>query len=122
MSPHIQNRTTLALVAALTAAALSGAALAAPDQVQIEMVRRATEAKQALARAQAARGTERDRMIDEHMAFTRTLLDQMRRAQPAAGLSAAQQREWVDEHLRLMQELLQQMDEMHQLMRSPAAR
>lgn len=122
MSPYNQKRTTLALVAALTAATLSGAALAAPDQIQIEMVRRATEAKQALARAQAARGTERDRMIDEHMAFTRTLLDQMRRAQPAAGLSAAQQREWIDEHLRLMQELLQQMDEMHQLMRPPAPR
>ena len=78
MNPHTQKRTTLAMVAALTAATLSGAALAAPDQIQIEMIRRAMEAKQALARAQTARGAERDRMIDEHMAFTRTLLDPRR--------------------------------------------
>lgn len=116
------KRATLAGLAVLSAIALPGVALAAADQIQIEMIRRAQQAKQALARTRAAAGAERDRLIEEHMALTRTLLEQMRAAQPGAELSPAQQRAWIDEHLRLMQEVLHQMDEMHRLLLASAPR
>ena len=41
---------------------------------------------------------------------------QMQKAKPSDGMSPAQMREWIDEHLKLMGDMMGQMMEQHHLM------
>ena len=108
----------------LMVAALAGFALlapctgaAAPDEAQKQLIQRAQDAKKKLAAAQAASGAERQKLMQEHMKMMRDMAAQMRKAKPAAGMSAEQARGWIDEHLKLMDQMMgQMMDEHHMMM------
>jgi len=90
---------------------------AAPDEAQKQLIQRAQDAKKKLSAAQAAAGAERQRMMQEHMTMMRDMTAQMQKAKPAGGMSPQQMREWIDEHLKLMQEMMgQMMDEHHMMM------
>lgn len=107
------------MVAALAACALLGpvTGAAAPDETQKQLIQRAQEAKKKLAAAQAASGAERQKLMQEHMKMMRDMAAQMRKAKPAAGMSPEQAREWIDEHLKLMDQMMgQMMDEHHMMM------
>jgi hypothetical protein len=44
------------------------------------------------------------------------MMAQMQRAEPRAGMTPQQMREWMDEHMNLMQEMMSQMMGEHQMM------
>ena len=107
------------LIAVVTGLAIAMPLLgtAAPDEAQKQVIQRAQEAKKKLAVAQAASGSERQRMLQEHMTMMQNILTQMQKAKPGGGMSPQQMREWIDEHMKLMQELMgQMMDEHHMMM------
>ena len=85
------------------------AGVAAPDEAQKQLIQRAQEAKKKLAAAQAAQGAERRKMMQGMMA-------QLQKAKPAAGMKPEQMREWIDEHMKLMQEMMSQMMGEHHMM------
>ena len=103
----------------LLAAFISGVVLAlplagvgAPDETQKALIQKAQEAKKKLAAAQAAQGAERQKMMQDMMA-------QMQKAKPRGGMTPGEMREWIDEHMKLMQEMMSQMmGEHHMMMQS----
>jgi ribosome-binding protein aMBF1 (putative translation factor) len=107
------------LTAALAALvlALPFSAGAAPDETQKQLIQRTQDAKKKLAAAQAALGGERQKMMQEHMKMMQDVTAQMEKARPRSGMKPEQMREWIDEHLKLMQEMMgQMMDEHHMMM------
>ena len=110
------NKLIVATLAAL-ALAMPLAGIAAPDETQKQLIQRAQDAKKQLAAAQAARGAERQKMMQEHMKMMQQMMVQMEKAKPRAGMKPEQMREWMDEHMKLMQEMMgQMMDEHHMMM------
>ena len=89
---------------------------AGPDESQRMMTQRIMEAKKQLAAAEAAKGAERQKMMQDHMKMMQIVLAQMEKAKPAAALTPEQMREWIDEHLKLMNDLMGQMMSEHHLM------
>jgi hypothetical protein len=109
------KRLLLAAIAGMTLALpLSG--ISAPDESQKQLIQRAQEAKKKLAAAQAAQGTERQKMMQEHMTMMKDMMAQMQKAKPSAGMNPEQTREWMDEHMKLMQEMMSQMMGEHHMM------
>lgn len=106
---------TAGLAALVLAIPLS--ASAAPDEAQKQLIQRSQEAKKKLAAAQAAQGTERQKMLQDHMKMMQDVMAQMEKAKPRGGMKPEQMREWMDEHMKLMQEMMgQMMDEHHMMM------
>ena len=105
-------------IAALAAIALALPVVgtAAPDEAQKQMIERAQEAKKKLAAAQAAKGAERQKMMQEHMKMMQDMMAQMQKAKPRGGMTADQMREWIDEHMKLMNEMMSQMMDEHHMM------
>jgi uncharacterized protein YicC (UPF0701 family) len=104
-------------------AALAGAILAlplvsvgAPDEAQKQLIQKAQEAKKKLEAAQAAKGAERQKMMQEHMKMMQDMMAQMQKAKPRAGMTPDQMREWIDEHMKLMNEMMSQMMGEHHMM------
>lgn len=104
-------------------AALAGAVLAlplvsvsAPDEAQKQLIQKAQEAKKKLEAAQAAKGAERQKMMQEHMKMMQEMMAQMQKAKPRAGMTPDQMREWIDEHMKLMNEMMSQMMSEHHMM------
>ena len=106
------------LAAAFFAFALCGtSALAGPDETHKQLIQRTQEANKKLVAAQAASGAERQKLMQEHMKMMRDMTAQMQKAKPRAGMTPEQMREWMDEHLKLMDQLMgQMMDEHHMMM------
>lgn len=97
--------------------ALPPLAFGGPDETQRRLIERAQEAKRKIAAAQAAEGAARQQMMREHMQTMQEIVAQMQKAKPAQGLTPQQMREWIDEHLALMQQVMgQMMDEHHMMM------
>ena len=92
------------------------AGVAGPDEAQRAIIQKAHEAKKALAAAEAASGTERQKMMQDHMKMMQDVMAQMQKAKPAGGMTPQQMREWIDEHLKLMDEMMGQMMEEHHMM------
>ena len=100
-------------------AAIPFASDAGQDETQRMLAQRMTEAKQKLAAAESSKGTERNKMMQEHMTLMQSAMSQMQKAKPAAGMTPEQMREWIDEHLKLMNEMMgQMMSEHHMMMQS----
>lgn len=114
------KRSFLAAVAAL---ALAGplVVLAAPDEAQKQLLQRSQEARRKLDAAQAAKGAERDKLMQEHMALMSQMMQQMHSARPGPNATPAQMREWIDEHLKVMDEMMKQMMEGERMMMGPGA-
>lgn len=88
-----------------------------PDETQRRLIESAQEAKRKLAAARSADGASRQQMMREHMQTMQEIVAQMQKARPAQGLTPQQMREWIDEHIALMQQVMgQMMDEHHLLM------
>ena len=106
------------LIAAVTGLSLvlPLAGLSAPDEAQKQLIQRAQDAKKKLAAAEAAQGTERQKMMQEHMKMMQEMMAQMQKAKPRAGMKPEQMREWVDEHMKLMQQMMSQMMDQHHMM------
>src|SRR5690242_8941114 len=96
--------TAIAVGAFLTALPFSIAA--APDSAQQAIIQKAQQAKKELAAAQAASGVERQTMMETHMKMMSETMAQMQKAKPGAGMTQDQMREWIDEHMKLISELM----------------
>ena len=108
---------SLAYMAAAVALALPLATMAGPDSSQQAMIQKVQQAKKELAAAQAAAGAERQKMMETHMKMMEDIMAQMQKAKPGAGMTPEQMREWIDEHLKLVNEMMgQMMDEHHMMM------
>ena len=106
--------TAIAVGAFLTALPFSIAA--APDSAQQAIIQKAQQAKKELAAAQAASGVERQTMMETHMKMMSETMAQMQKAKPGAGMTQDQMREWIDEHMKLISELMGHMMDEHHLM------
>jgi hypothetical protein len=93
------------------------AAAAAPDAQQQWATQRLHEAKQKLAAAENAKGEERQKLMSEHMKMMGETMGKMREMKPRDDMTPRQQKEWIDEHQKLMQTMMDQMmSEHHMLM------
>jgi uncharacterized protein YicC (UPF0701 family) len=111
------RRLSLVVLAAALLLPITG--VAGPDSAQQAMIQKAQEAKKELAKAQAASGSERQKMMETHMKMMSDVMAQMQKAKPGAGMTPQQMREWIDEHLKLMNDMMgQMMDEHHMMMQS----
>ena len=90
--------------------------VAAPDSAQQAIVQNTQQAKKELAAAQAASGAERQKIMETHMKMMSEVMTQMQKARPGAGMTPDQMREWNDEHMKLMHDLMGQMMDEHHLM------
>jgi hypothetical protein len=110
------NRRTFAAALLGLSIAMPLVALGAPDEAQRMLMQQTQEAKQKLASAQAAKGADRQKLMQEHMKLMQQLGTQMQAAKPREGMSAQELREWVDEHIKLMNQMMAQMMEEHHMM------
>lgn len=110
------KRRTAAIAILAVALAAPLLANAAPDEAQKQWIQRAQEAKKKLAAAEAAKGAERQKMLQEHMKMMDGMMAQMQKAKPRAGMTPDQMHEWMDEHMKLMREMMGQMMTEHHMM------
>ena len=91
-------------------------AIAGPDGNQQMMTEQLMQAKKKLAAAEAAQGTEQQKMMSEHMAMMTKTMGEMQKMKPGANMTPQQQTEWITEHQRLMDMMMGQMMGEHHLM------
>ncbi len=107
---------TIVVVVTSALLALPLAAWAGPDAAQQQLIQRAQEAKKKLAAAQAAKGTERQKLMQEHMKMMQGTMEKMRDMKPKAGMTPKERDEWTAEHQKLMDEMMGQMMQEHHMM------
>jgi hypothetical protein len=109
--------TTAVLVALL---GVSVAAFAAPDEAQRQAIQRAMAAKAKLHQAEAATGAERTKLMGEHMTMMKDVMDKMNAMKPHANMTMKEHEEWIQEHQKLMQQMMDQMMAEHHMMMGQA--
>ena len=92
---------------------------AAPDEAQKQLMQRSAEAKRKLEAAKAVQGTERDKLLQEHMDLMSQMMKQMRSARPGPNATPQQLREWIDEHVKVMDQMMGQMMDGERMMMEP---
>jgi trans-aconitate methyltransferase len=106
----------LATVAMIAIAAAPLAAIAGQDEAQRQITQRLQEQKLKLAAAERVQGAERDKLIQEHMKMMQGTIGKMQAMKPRDGMSSKEQKEWMDEHQKLMQQMMDQMMAEHHMM------
>lgn len=89
---------------------------AGPDENQRQLIQRVQEQKAQLKAVEAAKGAERQKLMDQHMKVTMEIVGKMRAMKPKAGMTVKQQEEWIAEHQKLMEQVMGQMMEEHHLL------
>lgn len=108
----------IAAIAVCSLGFLSVSAIAAPDEAQRQMIQRVMEAKKKLQQAEAAKGTERQKLMEEHMKMMNETMGKMQAMKPKAGMSMQEHEEWINQHQKLMEDMMgQMMEEHHMLMK-----
>ena len=105
--------TTAALIAIGT---LSLPALAGQDEGQRLITQRLQEQKLKLSAAEKAQGAERDRLMQDHMKMMQETMGKMQGMKPRDGTTLQEQKEWMAEHQKLMQQMMDQMMTEHHMM------
>jgi len=94
-------------------------AMAAPDLFQQQINQQFIQSQQKLKEAEAAKGAERQKLMGEHMKMTHEAMDKMQAMKPKAGMSMQEHEDWINEHQKLMDQVMRQMmEEHHMLMNS----
>lgn len=109
-------RKTIATLAVCGVGFISAPAMAGPDFFQQQMTQRIMQAKQKLQQAEAAKGAERQKLMDEHMKMLHETMGKCAVMKPKAGMSAQERDEWYSEHQKLMNQMMEQMMEEHRVM------
>lgn len=106
---------TLLLITAMSIL-FPAAALAGPDSSQRMLQERMHASQKKLEAAEKAKGAERDRMMQEHMKAMDENMKLMRDMTPPKGnMSMKDRDEWMLEHQKLMQMMMDQMKREHDL-------
>lgn len=95
---------------------LSLGALAGPDSAQQQMMQRLQESKHKLSEAEKAKGEERRKLMSEHMKMMDESMGKMQAMKPRDDMTPQQQKEWIAEHQKLMQSMVDQMMGEHHMM------
>ena len=95
---------------------LSAIAVAGPDEAQRQMTQRVMQAKQKLQQAEAAKGPERQKLMVEHMKMMKETMEKMQAMKPRAGMSMQEHEGWINQHLKLMDDMMGQMMQEHHMM------
>lgn len=103
-------------VAVIAFAAAPLATLAGQDEAQRQITQRLQAQKLKLAAAEKAQGTERDKLMQEHMRMMQETMGKMQAMNPRDGMTPKEQKEWMDEHQKLMQQMMDQMMAEHHMM------
>jgi len=109
--------TLLAVLGSLSIISLP--VLAGPDYFQLEMSRKLLDAKQKLKQAEAANAAQQQNLMKEHMEMMQDIVTKMAKTRPRADMTMQEHEEWIAEHQKLMDQVLDQMmDEHHLMMKS----
>ncbi len=95
---------------------LSVSAGAGQDEFQRQMIQRVQQAKQKLQQAEAAKGSERQKLMEEHMRMMKETMEKMQAMKPKAGMSMQEHEDWISQHQKLMDDMMGQMMGEHHLM------
>lgn len=110
----MKNKTLLCVIA--MSVLLPAAAWAGPDSAQRALQERMQESQKKLEQAEQAKGAERERMMQEHMKSMDENMKLMRgMTPPKSGMSVKERDEWMVEHQKLMQMMMDQMKREHDL-------
>lgn len=106
----------IATLAVCSISFLSVSAIAAQDEFQRQMTQKVMQAKQKLKAAEAAKGAERNKLMGEHMKMMHDNMGKMQAMKPKSGMTMQEHEEWINEHQKLMDEMMSQMMEEHHMM------
>ena len=104
--------TTLALIAI---AAVPLASFAAQDESQRQVTQRLLEQKAQLAAIEKAQGAERDKLMQAHMKMMQDTMGKMQAMKPREGMTPQDQKDWMAEHRKLMEQMMVQMMTEHMI-------
>jgi acyl transferase domain-containing protein len=91
-------------------------AIAGPDIFQQQINQRLIQSQQKLKAAEAAKGAERQKLMEEHMKIMRETMTKMQAMKPKAGMTMQEHEDWINEHQKLMEQVMGQMMEEHHLL------
>ena len=70
-----------------------------------------------LKEVEAAKGSERQKLLAQHLKMMQDVMDKMKAMKPKPGMSMQEHEEWISEHQKLMEAVFgQMMKEHHMLM------
>jgi len=88
---------------------ISAYAIAGQDVSQQQMMQRVMQSKQMMHQAEAATGTERQKLMNSHLAMMQEIMGKIQTMKPDAGMTTSEKEAWFDEHQKLMTEMMGQM-------------
>ncbi|MGZ8984301.1 MAG: hypothetical protein ACXW11_10165 [Methylotenera sp.] len=106
----------IATLAVCSLSFISVSAIAAQDEFQRQMTQQVMKAKQKLKAAEAAKGTERKKLMGEHMKMMHDNMGKMQAMKPKPGMTMQEHEEWISEHQKVMDEMMSQMMDEHHMM------
>lgn len=109
----INTLITTAFIASLSFA--STGAMAGRDFFQEQLIQNMQVTKQKLKQAEAAKGTEQQKLLTEHMQMLHENMAACREMKPKAGMTEKERDEWFAEHQKIMDNLMSQMMEEHKV-------
>lgn len=114
MKKHNINK-MIATLAVCSLSFLSVSAIAAQDEFQRQMTQQIMKAKQKLKEAEAAKGAEKVKLMEEHMKMMDDTMGQMQKMKPKSGMTMQEHEDWINEHQKLMDDLMGQMMKEHHM-------
>ena len=115
MNKHKINK-FIAIVVMSSLGFLSTSAFAVRDEAQVQLTQQVHQAKQKLKQAEAAKGAKRQKLMGEHMKMMQETMKKMQTMKPKADMSMQEHEEWISEHQKLMDQMLEQMMGEHHLL------
>lgn len=103
-------------IAACSIGAIALPSIAGQDESQRQMTQRILKAKQTLKQAEAAKGSERHKLMGEHMKMMKENMKKMQAMKPRPGMSMDEHEDWMSEHQKLMDDMMSLMMEEHHMM------
>lgn len=108
---------TLSAAAFITSLGLTvTSAIAGPDFFQQQISRELALSQQKLKAAEAAEGTERQKLMGEHMKMMHETMAKMQAMKPKAGMTMQEHEDWINEHQKIMDQMMAQMMEEHHML------
>jgi hypothetical protein len=101
----------IAIVSLLSAmlALPPAAALAGPDSLQRQLLQQLEESQRKLEQARQASEAERLKLMQEHMSMMEESMKMMQAMRPRKGMTMEEHEEWIAQHQRIMDTMLEQM-------------
>jgi len=109
-------RNLIATFALIAFAATPFAAYAGQDETQRLITQRLQVQKLKIVAAETAQGAEREKLMQEHMMMMQETMGKMVAMKPREGMTPQEQKEWMAEHQKLMEQMLGQMMQEHHMM------